>query len=212
MSRYYPIFINLESKPVLVVGGGKVALRKVKTLLAHGALVRIVSPRILPTIEEMVDNRVCIWQKKEYSIDDIQDALIIFSCTEIEELNRAVARDASKTCRLVNVVDDPEKCTFILPSIMTQGDLKIAVSTSGSSPIVARQIREKLEEQFGKEYEIYLTLLKNWRNDVKAKLTNEQKEKFWEIATDGEVLQLIKNNQLDEAKGVMTKCFQSLLA
>ncbi|NMA67902.1 MAG: bifunctional precorrin-2 dehydrogenase/sirohydrochlorin ferrochelatase [Desulfitobacterium sp.] len=212
MSRYYPIYVNLENKPVLVVGGGKVALRKVKTLIEHGALVRIVSPKILPELKKLVDDSNCIWQEKKYSSDDIQDAIIIFSCTEIEELNQRVAEDAAEACRLVNVVDDPEKCTFILPSIMSQGDLKIAVSTSGSSPFVAKQIRKKLEAEFGEEYKEYLALLKSWRKEVKEKMTNEQKEKFWERVTDGEVLELIKNNQLDEAKGVMTKCFRSLLA
>lgn len=211
MSRYYPIYVDLENKPVLVVGGGKVAQRKVKTLLEHGAVVRIVSPKILPHLRELVDDSNCIWQEKKYSSDDIHDAIIIFSCTEIEELNQRVAEDAAEACRLVNVVDDPEKCTFILPSIMSQGDLKIAVSTSGSSPLVAKQIRQKLEAEFGDEYKEYLALLKSWRKEVKEKMTHEQKEKFWERVTDGEVLQLIKNKQYDEAKGVMTKCFQSLL-
>ncbi|SHN77769.1 precorrin-2 dehydrogenase/sirohydrochlorin ferrochelatase family protein [Desulfitobacterium chlororespirans] len=211
MSHYYPIYVELQNKPVLVVGGGTVALRKVKTLLEHGAVVRIVSPELHPELVELVDDERCLWKKKEYSADDLQDEVLVFSCTEIEEVNSAAAGDAQKSFRLINVVDDPEKCTFIVPSILERGDLSIAVSTGGSSPIVARQIRAELAEHYGEAYKDYLTLLGSWRKDVKARLTAEQKEKFWNRATDGEMLELIKNGRLDDAKGVMQKCFQSLL-
>jgi len=211
VSHYYPIYVELRNKPVLVVGGGVVALRKVKTLLEHGAIVRIVSPKLHPQLLELVDEERCIWKEKEYSGEDLQDEILVFSCTEIEEVNMAVARDAQAAKRLINVVDDPDKCTFIVPSILEQGDLSIAVSTGGSSPMVARQIRAELEEQYGEVYGIYLSLLKDWRKTVKTKLNPEQKEKFWQRVTDGEVLSLIKNGQLEEAKGVMAKCFQSLL-
>lgn len=211
MSSYYPIFVELEHKPVLVVGGGNVAYRKVLTLLEHGAIVRIVSPRLLPELKDLIDSRRCFWEEKEYGSEDIQDASLIFSCTEKDEVNSAVSQDAQKKCRLINVVDDPDKCTFIVPSIMERGDLKIAVSTGGSSPIVARQIREQLEAQYGQEVEKYLALLKEWRKKVKLDLAPEQKKKFWLKATDGEILGLIKNGQFNEAKGVIESCFRSLL-
>lgn len=211
MSQYYPIFVDLKNKPVLVVGGGSVAYRKVMTLLEHGAIVRIVSPRILPEVEELVDSERCFWVNKEYGPEDIGDASLIFSCTEKEEVNAAVSEDSLERFRLINVVDDPEKCTFIVPSIMTRGDLTIAVSTGGSSPIVARQIREQLEERYGQEIEEYLGLLGKWRKKVKADLSHAQKQEFWAKATDGEVLGLIKNGRLREAKGVIESCFRSLL-
>ncbi|MGI1658641.1 MAG: precorrin-2 dehydrogenase/sirohydrochlorin ferrochelatase family protein [Desulfitobacterium sp.] len=212
MSHYYPIYVELQDKPVLVVGGGTVAFRKVMTLLEHGAIVRIVSPKLNPEIKRLVDGVRCIWLDKEYAADDLQDALLVFSCTEIEAVNEAVAGNANDAFRLINVVDDPDKCTFIVPSIFERGDLSIAVSTGGSSPIVARQIRAELEKCYGEAYKDYLVLLKSWRKDVKNQLTAEQKEKFWAQVTDGGVLQLIKNGQLDDAKGVMEKCFRSLLA
>ncbi|AFM01108.1 MULTISPECIES: bifunctional precorrin-2 dehydrogenase/sirohydrochlorin ferrochelatase [Desulfitobacterium] len=211
MSHYYPIYVEMQNKPVLVVGGGMVAWRKVKTLLEHGAVVRIVSPELHPELLKLVDDVRCLWKKKEYSADDLQDEVLVFSCTEIEEVNSAVARNARESFRLINVVDDPEKCTFIVPSLLERGDLSIAVSTGGSSPIVARQIRTELEEHYGEAYKDYLTLLRSWRKDVKAQLTAEQKETFWNQVTDGEVFELIKDGRLDEAKGVMQKCFQSLL-
>ena len=211
MSDYYPIFVDLDQKPVLVVGGGKVAYRKVMTLLDHGAIVRIISPRLLPELRDLVDSKRCFWVEKEYATEDIQDATLIFSCTDQEQVNYAAFVDAQQKYRLINVVDDPEKCSFIVPSILERGDLKIAVSTGGSSPIVARQIREQIEEQFGQEFAEYLALLKEWRSKAKSDLPLDQKAKFWAKVTDGKILELIKSSQLNEAKGVIESCFRSLL-
>lgn len=211
MSQYYPIFIDLKGLPVLVVGGGSVALRKVQTLLHHQALVRIVSPRLVPELEELIDGKTCFWTEKEYSSADIQEAMLVFSCTEIESVNRQVSEDAKRSYRCVNVVDDPEKCSFIVPSIMEQGDLKIAVSTGGSSPIVARQVRAELEDLYGPEMAEYLALLKSWRPKAKFELPPEKRNVFWSRVTDGQVRDLIKAGHLLQAKGVVEQCFLSLL-
>jgi len=211
MSQYYPIYLDLETLPVLVVGGGNVALRKVQTLLQHGAMVHIISPRLIPELRDLVDQKTCFWVGKDYSTEDIQDVILVFSCTEIEEVNAQVSRDAKAHYRPVNVVDDPEKCSFIVPSIMERGDLKIAVSTGGSSPIVARQVRAELEALYGNEMAEYLTLLKNWRSKAKQSLPLEKRAIFWKRATDGEVRKLIKDQRLAEAEGVIEQCFLSQL-
>ncbi len=211
MSQYYPIFMDLKAQSVLVVGGGGVALRKVQSLLEHGAYVRIVSPRLVPELKALVDEETCFWVNKNYSADDIHEAMLVFSCTEKEEVNAQVANDANAHHRLVNVVDDPAKCTFIVPSIMERGDLKIAVSTGGSSPIVARQIRAELQSLYGQEMAEYLSLLKTWRSVAKRSLPFEKRSIFWQRVTDGEVRELIKIQQFTEAEGVVEKCFQSLL-
>ncbi|GAB6153521.1 bifunctional precorrin-2 dehydrogenase/sirohydrochlorin ferrochelatase [Desulfosporosinus burensis] len=211
MSQYYPIFMDLNTLPVLVVGGGSIALRKVQTLLHHGALVRIVSPSLVRELKELIDEKTCFWAEKNYSTEDIQDAMLVFSCTEVDEVNAQVSRDAKAHYRPVNVVDDPVKCSFIVPSIMERGDLKIAVSTGGSSPIVARQVRAELETVYGNEMADYLTLLKNWRTKAKKDLSPEKRSVFWDRATDGEVRKLIKAQRLAEAEGVVETCFLSLL-
>ncbi|KJR46543.1 Siroheme synthase / Precorrin-2 oxidase [Desulfosporosinus sp. I2] len=211
MSQYYPIFMDLLALPVLVVGGGNVAFRKVQTLMHHGAMVKVVSPRLVPELRELVDGKTCFWVEKDYSTEDIQDAMLVFSCTEIEEVNAQVSRDAKASYRPVNVVDDPDKCSFIVPSIMERGDLKIAVSTGGSSPIVARQVRAELETMYGDEMGDYLTLLKNWRTKAKSDLPPDKRSIFWNRATDGEVRKLIKAQRFAEAKGVVETCFLSLL-
>lgn len=212
MSNYYPIYIDLENKPVLVVGGGAVACRKVRTLLDYGASVRIISPRIVPDLKEMIDGEHCQWTPKEYSEEDIQDSVLVFSCTEREEINARVAEDTKRNNRLINVVDDPDKCSFIVPSIMQRGGLSIAVSTAGSSPLVARQIRQELELLYGDEMKVYLELLRTWRQEIKKALPSEKRRQFWEEVTDGRVLDHIKKGQLKQAKEVIEDCFRSLLA
>jgi len=211
ISKYYPIFLDIRDQPVLVVGGGAVALRKAQSLLQHGALVHIVSPRLVPELKKLINEKTCFWLEKDYSTEDMEDAILVFSCTEKQKVNAQVAIDANVHHRPVNVVDDPEKCSFIVPSIMEQGDLKIAVSTGGSSPIVARQIRAELQSLYGQEMAEYLTLLKTWRNLAKSSLPSEKRSIFWQQVTDGEVKKLIKAKRLTEAEGVVEKCFQSLL-
>jgi precorrin-2 dehydrogenase/sirohydrochlorin ferrochelatase len=211
MPQYYPIFMDIEAQSVLVVGGGSIALRKVQALLDHGAIVHIVSPQLIPELKVLINDKTCLWSEKEYSTEDIQEAILVFSCTEKEDVNAIVSRDAKNLHRPANIVDDPEKCSFIVPSIMEQGDLKIAVSTGGSSPIVARQVRAELQTLYGREMAEYLTLLKTWRNIVKLRLSPEKRSIFWDRATDGEVRGLIKAQHLTEAEGVVEKCFLSLL-
>ena len=210
LGTYYPIFMDLNNQSVLVVGGGNVALRKVKTLIEHEANVRVISPQIVSELQALIDDKRCVWIAREYESGDIQDAVLVFSCTEKEEVNARVANDARLANRPVNVVDDPEKCTFIVPSIMKRGDLTIAVSTGGSSPMVARQVRAELEELYGDEMAEYLALLRSWRPKVKEKLPPEKRQLFWELVTDGQVRSIIKAKRLAEAKGVIEECFRSL--
>lgn len=211
MSQYYPLLVDLQDKAVLVVGGGVVAYRKVQTLLEHGALVHIISPRLVQELEKLVDGEKCVWTEKEYCTGDLKQELLVFCCTEKEEVNALVAQDAKNSLRLVNVVDDPEKCSFIVPSILERGDLTIAVSTGGSSPMVARQIRMELAEIYGEEMSAYLALLRIWRIRVKESLAPEKRRLFWERVTDGEVRRLMLEKRAKEAKEVIQQCFQSLL-
>lgn len=210
MSQYYPLFMDIEKKPVLVVGGGTVAWRKVETLLEYGAFVRIVSPKLIPELEALIDNANCIWVRKEYETRDLEEAVLVFSCTEKETVNAQVAADAKALLRPVNVVDDPEKCSFIVPSIMRKGDLCVAVSTGGSSPILARQIRAELEEFYGDEFVEYLALLKSWRSKVKQFLPPERRQEFWLVATGKELKTLVKAKRLNDVEGMIKECFQSL--
>lgn len=113
MTSYYPISVDIGNKPVLVVGGGPVACRKVTTLLEYGAQIKVVSPEICEELQALVDQGYCSWAAKSYTIEDIQEEVLVFSCTDMEQVNEQVARDARANFRPVNVVDDPGKCSFL---------------------------------------------------------------------------------------------------
>lgn len=212
MTEYYPLFMNIKDKLVVVVGGGIVAYRKIKRLLDYQALVRIVSPRLITPLMLLVDDQRCYWSLKEYSATDLQGARLVFACTDNEEVNNRVTLDAEAASCPVNVVNDPDKCSFIVPSVFKNGDLNIAVSTGGSSPLVARQIRMQLEELYGDPVlSEYLNILKTWRPIVKRKLTREKRLAFWNKVTDGAVFEMVRANRLKETKGIIEECFQSLL-
>ncbi|HPA71731.1 MAG TPA: bifunctional precorrin-2 dehydrogenase/sirohydrochlorin ferrochelatase [Spirochaetota bacterium] len=144
--KYYPIFIDLKDRHVTVIGGGDVALRKVHDLIEAGAFVTVVSPQIHPELQRMSeerDNPIII--KRDYYPGDLEGAVLAFSATDSAEINAAVHREASERGIFINAVDDPEHCSFIIPSSFTRGDLTVAVSTGGASPAMAAKVRRVLE-------------------------------------------------------------------
>ena len=145
MSSYYPVYLSLEGKKCVVVGGGEVAWRKVETLLAAGTKVCLVSPEITPGIDELVKAGKLVHIRREYRTGDLEGAFLVIGATDNEDINRQVACDAEKTGILVNIVDVPKLCNFIVPSKVERGDLIISISTGGTSPALAKKIRKQLE-------------------------------------------------------------------
>jgi len=143
---FYPTFFNLQGKRGMVVGGGEVALRKVKMLLDGGAKVTVISPRPHPEIVKLSKEKAIHLIQRDYEAGDLKDAVIAMVCTDKEKVNRKVADEAKKAGVLVNVADHSEPSDFIIPSFLRRGNLIVAVSTSGVSPALARKIRTKLEK------------------------------------------------------------------
>lgn len=163
MPRYYPVMLDVKGRKCVVVGGGEVAARKVETLLGCGALVTVLAPALAPELADMTERRAVQYVKREYSKEFIDGASLVVAATDDEKTNRAVYDDAVSAGIQVNVVDVPELCTFIVPSIVERGDLLIAVSTSGKSPAMAKRIRKELEKIFGDEYRVVLDLMGEMR-------------------------------------------------
>jgi precorrin-2 dehydrogenase/sirohydrochlorin ferrochelatase len=166
---YYPIFLNLRGKKCVVIGGGHVALRKVKMLLEGGANVFVISRTSHPEITKLSKRKTIHLIQRDYKAGDLKNAVITFACTNVKEVNRKVAVEAKKTDVLVNVADDPERSDFITPSFFKRGNLMVAVSTAGVSPALARKIRTKLEKTFGEEYASLLSLIGEVRSTLKEK-------------------------------------------
>ena len=157
--KYYPINLDIRHHSCLVVGGGTVGTRKVMTLLDCGAAVTVVSPEVTNRISVLAqENRISLKQRP-YQASDLDGVFLVIGATDLKDLNRTVHDDARKQGKLCNIADRPDLCNFILPSIIEQGDLIIAISTSGKSPAFARRLRKQLEAQFGPEYAEFLKLM-----------------------------------------------------
>jgi siroheme synthase-like protein len=200
---YYPIFLNIQGKRCVVIGGGKVALRKIKMLLDCGANVSVISPKPHPDIAKLSKERAIHLIQRDYEAQDLKGAVIAIVCTDVKEVNRKVADEAKKSGILVNVADDPEPSDFIIPSFFRRGNLTLAVSTSGVSPALARKIRTKLEKSFGEEYASLLSLIGEVRSTLKEKGYIVDAE-AWQEALDLDLLiQLVRSGQRKKAKAVL---------
>jgi len=174
--KYYPVFLDIRDKICVVIGGGEVALRKAERLLDCGAKVLIISPKLTPKLAKLKDRNLISHIAAEYSGNLIDNAALVIGATDDEKTNSRISNDARSKGIPVNIVDDPQKCDFILPSLVQRGDLAIAIGTGGKSPALARHLREELEANYGKEYEILLSILGNLRVNMAKK---EGRGKNW---------------------------------
>ena len=162
--RYYPAFLDLKDVPCLVIGGGQVGERKVKTLQSCAAKVYLISRELTPYLEEEVRKGRVELLAPAYQTGHLTGKFLVIGATDDPILNGKIGREARERGILCNIVDKPQECNFILPSLVSRGDLTIAVSTAGKSPALAKKIRRDLEEVFPEIYGLYLDLLGQIRN------------------------------------------------
>lgn len=179
--RYFPVFLDLSNKAVLVVGGGEVACRKVDMLLRAGAKVTLVSPNVHPHLLDLAQQETLLWVKAFYHSDMLQDYFQVWATTDNPELNHQVHQDAKQQNIMVNVVDDKPYCDFITPSMINRGRIQIAISSGGASPVLIRYLREKLESILPQNLALLADFGASKRNSIKASLaTVDERRKFWE--------------------------------
>ena len=166
--RYYPLCLDIYGKRAVVVGGGNVAERKVERLLACGARVEIIGKALTPMLAVWKGEGRIVHREVDYEESSLSGASLVIGATDDEAINGRVAKDARARGIPVNIVDDPARCDFILPSVVERGDLLIAVSTGGKSPALSRKLREELEETYGPEYAVLLDILGELRGKVIA--------------------------------------------
>jgi precorrin-2 dehydrogenase/sirohydrochlorin ferrochelatase len=167
--KTYPLFALIEDRPCLVVGGGAVGERKVQDLLAAGARVTVVSKDLTPRLVDLAAAGHIHAIQGDFSPEYLDGMTLVVGATDDQQVNREVSAAAQGRNLLVNIVDAPDLCTFIVPAQVRRGPLTIAVSTGGASPALARQMREELEQRFGPEYGRYLRLLEAVRHRVLAR-------------------------------------------
>jgi precorrin-2 dehydrogenase/sirohydrochlorin ferrochelatase len=172
MSTYYPIFLNLQGKRCLVVGGGEVATRKVQGLLEAGALVAVVSPTLTTALSALVHDGTIRHEARDFRDDDVSGCALVIGATDQPVVNHAVYEASQRHRAWVNIVDVPAACDFIAPAVVRRGALQIAISTSGHSPTLAKRIRQQLEEQYGPEYAELL----DWLGEERARIRRQVRD------------------------------------
>jgi precorrin-2 dehydrogenase/sirohydrochlorin ferrochelatase len=201
--RGYPVFLSLEGRTVTVIGAGKVARRKVDFLVEAGARVRVVGPSAEDALLDLSDEGKIELVPRPYVRGDLEGAWLAFAATSDTEVNLQVWEEAQSAGIPVNVATGPNLCDFTVPSMVRRGDLCIAISTGASSPRLARRIRERLEEEFGAEYEPFLEILSKAREKIVASdRTEEEKRKTFDALLESAILDLLQTGKEPEAQAL----------
>ena len=202
--KYYPICLDLRGRQCVVVGGGDVSERKVTRLVQCGARVTVVDRQLSPGLERMKKEAAINHVDDGYNASFLRDAFLVIAATDQDEVNEAVSRDARKLGIIVNVVDDPRRCDFILPSVFQQGDLSIAVSTGGKSPALAKKLARDLHSLYGPEYELLLQIMGELRERMLARgLPSTEKRKIFEAVVHSDILHYIRKKDKEGVKMII---------
>lgn len=198
---YLPIFADLKQRPVLVVGGGEVAARKVALLMRAGAEIRIVAQALSPAIERLHQQGQIHWLARSFAPQQLDEVFLVIAATDDSRLNAEVYTEADKRRVLANVVDEQPRCSFIFPSIIDRSPLVVAVSSSGQAPVLARMLREKLEALLPASLGQMAQVAGRWRSQVKQQLSSiGARRRFWEKTLAGRFATLVANGQVAQAE------------
>jgi precorrin-2 dehydrogenase/sirohydrochlorin ferrochelatase len=198
---YYPVFLNLKGKETVVIGGGKVAERKILALLKAGANITVISPEITKRIAREKPRGSLKHIPRQYRKGDVKNTFLVIAATDSEEINKKVSEEAP--C-LVNVVDTPSLCNFIVPSVIQRGLLTIAISTGGVSPALSKSIRKELEKLYGPELAEYLRLLQKIRERAMREISDKRKRtEFLKSLVSAKVIKMLRDKGYKEVERVL---------
>ncbi len=197
----YPVCLKLDGKKCLIVGGGKVAERKVKSIIAYGAKVYVVSPQLTEWMEKAAEEKKITVIRRNYTTTDLENAFLVVGATDNQLLNNRIAEECHERDILVNIVDDQNKGNFIVPAVLRQGSLIISIATNGKSPMLARRLREELAQVFGPEYGEFLELMSNLRDHVISTVPEESRRRdiFYQLVYS-DIIDLLRTGQHERIK------------
>jgi uroporphyrin-III C-methyltransferase/precorrin-2 dehydrogenase/sirohydrochlorin ferrochelatase len=208
---FLPIFISLRDRRCLLVGGGEVAARKARVLLAAGARLTVVAPILGPTLTQMAREGRVVHDVREYADGLLKGNTLVLAATDDAAVNRKVHAGASALGVPVNVVDHPELCTFVMPSIVDRSPVVVAVSTGGAAPVLARQIRAKLETLIPTGYGRLAALVSEFRQRVKQRISHPvQRRRFWETVLDGPIAEQVHAGQDNAARTALERLLENV--
>jgi precorrin-2 dehydrogenase / sirohydrochlorin ferrochelatase len=203
---FYIACLKLTGRRCVVVGGGEIGLEKVEGLLACDADVTLVAPEAVAELEELAREGSITWERRPYERSDLERAFMVIASTDDTDVNIGIYHDAEERAMLVNVVDVPPLCNFILPAILRTGPLAIAISTAGASPALAKRMKREIGELFGEEYATLAVLLNEARGWAKGTLpTYQDRKDFFEGIVNGEPdpIALLREGHTDAVRDII---------
>ncbi|WP_372761265.1 siroheme synthase CysG [Pseudoalteromonas sp.] len=211
--QYLPIFTKLDNKPVLVVGGGEVALRKCRALLKARAAVTLVAPWFCDELTQLADEHAVTLIDAAFTAAHLDGKMLVIAATDSDAVNNSVFELANARNVFVNVVDDQPKCSFIFPSIVDRNPITIAISSAGTAPVLARRLREKLETLIPQHIGPLATLVGSFRNKVKQRFTHfADRRQFWESVFDSSVVSKVQTGDTKAAAQQLDAMLDAKLA
>jgi siroheme synthase-like protein len=207
MSTYLPLVVKMDSLPCIVIGGGTIAFRRIQSLLAAGAAVTVVSPSVLPEIQQLADRSLLTLLSETYRADHLHHFTLVVAATDHNEINAQVCSDASQRGILCCNAGEAEQGNVLFPSVLQRGRLLLSVTTLGNSPLLARKIREELARVYGVEYEKYVALLGEMRDMVQKTIPAQERNRILRtLVEDTEVFALVKAGYLEAARERALSC------
>jgi precorrin-2 dehydrogenase/sirohydrochlorin ferrochelatase len=210
--KTYPVFALIDNKPCLVVGGGAVGERKVLDLLEAGAKVTLVSPDLTPALTALAARGEIRHLQKDFLEEQVEGMALVIGATDNMAVNARVSAAAQARGIMVNIVDQPHLCTFIVPAQVRRGELTLAISTGGASPALARKIREELEEHFGPEYGLYLALMQAVRTRLlESRRGNPENADLFKRLVDSPLLPALSRGDKNEVRRILQEILGQVL-
>ena len=207
--NFLPIFMNIRGRRCLVVGGGEVAARKANLVLEAGGKLTIVSPKLCPTLQRELDEGRVSYQQRGFEAADLEGCVLVIASTDESSVNRQVSELAQSLNIPVNVVDNPELCSFVMPSIIDRSPVQIAISTGGTSPVLARLLRARLESAIPSAYGRLAAMAESFREKVKAKFKDVNgRRNFWEGVLQGRVAEMVFAGKEQDARAELESALE----
>jgi len=201
--KYYPINLRIKNRPCLIVGGGKVAFRKLCRLIDCSAKIQLISPKVDSKIQDKSDLANVEIIQRTVQQSDLDAMFMVFAATDHAQVNESVARWAFEKNVLCNIADRPDLSDFTLPSIIEQGDLNLTVSTNGKSPALSKYVCRRLKAEFGDEYAIFLNMMGHIRNILSNEISDqEDRQKIYRSLIDSPLLECFKENDMEQVSSI----------